>query len=388
MHRFDLSHDFKSSISEKLASLHERIKSHAPGIDSIRCALYDQQAGRLQGLITSVTGPFERVPQSSERMGTSALYRLAARHSTPLPDIPPALTPSLSEALSMPADGAGSSFSFPLFHQDGFIGFVFLSSQSGTLFDSITRDQLSLHAMLVGQLISNEVTAISAVVGAVRLARRFSRLRDGETGGHIERMAHFSRLIAEGLLDELPINYDFVENLFLFAPLHDIGKIGVPDHVLLKPEALDGEEVAIMREHVVKGREIADQIIDDFQLGQLPHISILRNVVELHHECVDGSGYPRGLRGDDIPLEARIVAVADVFDALTSVRPYKPAWTNDRACAELEALAARGKLDARCVRLLVAGGEQVAAIQERYAGERDEELLESELATHAALRES
>lgn len=387
MYRFDLSHDYKSSISEKLATLHERIKSHAPGIDRIRCALYDPEAGRLQGLITSTTGPFERVPQSSERMGTSALYRLASRHAAPLPDIPPALTPSLTEALAMPADGAGSTFSFPLFHQDGFIGFVFFASESGSLFDAMTRDQLSLYAMLVGQLISNEVTAISAVVGAVRLARRFSKLRDGETGSHIERMAHFSRLIAEGLLEELPINYDFVENLFLFAPLHDIGKVGVPDQVLLKPAALSAEERALMREHVVKGRAIADQIIDDFQLGQLPYVSILRNVVELHHECVDGSGYPRGLRGDDIPLEARIVAVADVFDALTSVRPYKLAWPNDRACAELEALAARGRLDARCVRVLLGAREQVEAIQQRYAGS-EEELLASELATQVLLTEN
>ena len=125
-----------------------------------------------------------------------------------------------------------------------------------------------------------------------------------------------------------------------------------------------------MKTHVNRGSAVLDQMIADLALRELPHVTLLRNIVAYHHEFLDGSGYPQGARGDAIPLEARIVTVADVFDALTSPRPYKPAWPFPEAFAELDRMVAVGKLDATVVAALRRRADDVRAVRERYADDR------------------
>jgi putative two-component system response regulator len=154
----------------------------------------------------------------------------------------------------------------------------------------------------------------------IRRLGRAAEFKDNETGRHVIRMSHYSRLIAEAL----GASAAFCDRILAAAPMHDVGKIGIPDAVLLKPGKLDDAEWAIMREHPRIGAEI---IGDD----PSPLLQAARRIALEHHEKWDGSGYPQGLRGEAISVEARIVAVGDVFDALTSVRPYKPAWPIERA---------------------------------------------------------
>jgi len=149
---------------------------------------------------------------------------------------------------------------------------------------------------------------------------RAGEYKDNETGMHVVRMSNYSRLMAEAL----DYNDAWSDLVFNAAPMHDIGKIGIPDHILLKPGKLDGEEWEEMKRHAQYGAEIIGD--EDNEL--------LRTAAEVaitHHEKWDGSGYPNGLKGDSIPLAGRIVAIADVFDALTSERPYKKAWTVEDA---------------------------------------------------------
>jgi two-component system response regulator RpfG len=153
----------------------------------------------------------------------------------------------------------------------------------------------------------------------MRLARA-GEFRDQETGYHLARMARYSRLIA----DTIGLEREEAETIELAAPLHDIGKIGIPDQILLKQDRLDGAEWDIMRSHPLIGHEILKGSASKYvRMGSLIALG--------HHEKYDGSGYPNGLVSDHIALSARIVAVADVYDALTSVRPYKKAWTADEA---------------------------------------------------------
>jgi putative two-component system response regulator len=147
-----------------------------------------------------------------------------------------------------------------------------------------------------------------------------AEFRDNETGFHVSRMSRYALLIA--LAAGLPEAQ--AQLLLLSAPMHDIGKIGTPDYVLLKPGKLDAAEWAIMQQHAAIGAEILGDHDD-------PLLAMARSIAASHHEKWDGSGYPQGLVGQDIPLAARIVAIADVFDALTSVRPYKAAWSVERA---------------------------------------------------------
>ena len=159
----------------------------------------------------------------------------------------------------------------------------------------------------------------------IRRLGRAAEFHDNETGNHIVRMSHFSRLIgqAAGLGEES------VDILFNASPMHDVGKIGIPDRILLNQGKLKPEEWELIRQHSKIGADIIGTHSDD--LLQAAHTIAL-----CHHEKWDGSGYPQGLKGEDIPFMARIVAIADVFDALTSDRPYKKAWSVDAAARYIE----------------------------------------------------
>jgi putative two-component system response regulator len=158
----------------------------------------------------------------------------------------------------------------------------------------------------------------------IRRLGRAAEFRDNETGYHIIRMSKYSQIIARtyGLGDQ---EADLILNA---SPMHDIGKIGIPDQILLKPGKLDKQEWEIMKTHAAIGAEILS--------GHDSELMVMARRIALnHHEKFDGSGYPNGLAGNDIPICARIVALSDVFDALTSERPYKKAWPVEEAVAEI-----------------------------------------------------
>lgn len=207
--------------------------------------------------------------------------------------------------------------------------------------------------------LADEVRKATAAVHAREheLLFRMSRaaeFRDPETGAHIQRMAHYSCLIAGrmGLSEE-------VQQLILqAAPMHDVGKIGIPDYILLKPTTLTPEEFSVMKTHAALG----------FELLKGSESTILQAAASIaisHHEKYDGSGYPYGVAGDAIPLYGRIVAVADVFDALTSERPYKKAWPIERAVEYLRE-GSRGHFDPLCVEAFLASRDEVLNIYDQY----------------------
>jgi len=143
--------------------------------------------------------------------------------------------------------------------------------------------------------------------------------------------------------------------------MHDIGKVGIPDHILLKPGRLDERELSIMRTHPLIGARILEG-------SEAPLLQAAHAIALSHHEKFDGSGYPHGLKGEQIPLHGRIVAVADVFDALTSPRPYKAAWELDRAITWLRD-GAGGHFDPACVDAFLKDTDAVLHIHQRYQDE-------------------
>ncbi|MES9965370.1 MAG: HD domain-containing phosphohydrolase [Candidatus Sedimenticola sp. 20ELBAFRAG] len=192
----------------------------------------------------------------------------------------------------------------------------------------------------------------------LRLARA-GEYRDEDTGNHVLRMAKYSRLIAEYM--GLPeADCDEIE---FASPMHDIGKIGVPDHILLKPGKLTRDEMELMKQHTVIGQNILND--SDSRFIELGAVIALN-----HHEKFDGTGYPNGLSGDEIPLKARIVAVADVYDALRSQRPYKKAWSRQDAIAFI--IEQSGKhFDPACVDAFINQLDQVYTFEERLSDTAD-----------------
>jgi HD-GYP domain-containing protein (c-di-GMP phosphodiesterase class II) len=201
---------------------------------------------------------------------------------------------------------------------------------------------------------------------AVNLAAEITRFRDAETGLHLARVSQYASLIARSLPTTQGVDEEFIDDLSSFASAHDVGKVAIPDHVLLKQGALEPAELEIMKSHVASGVAVVEGLIRDFDPGGTARVSMLRNIVRSHHEFLDGSGYPDGLTAEQIPLEARIVAVADVFDALTSDRPYKGTWSLDEAFGFL--LEGKGtKFDAACVAAFESCASDVASIRQRFA---------------------
>lgn len=155
--------------------------------------------------------------------------------------------------------------------------------------------------------------------------------KDNETGNHVTRMSRSSYLLAK----EIGLSEDYATMILNAAPMHDIGKIGIPDSVLLKPSRLDADEWEVMKTHV----EIGVEILSD---GTTPLLEMARRIAASHHERWDGAGYPLGLKGEDIVIEGRICAIADVFDALVSKRPYKEAWPVEKAMAFMRSESGTG----------------------------------------------
>ena len=190
----------------------------------------------------------------------------------------------------------------------------------------------------------------------LRLSRA-AEFRDPETGAHIQRRAHYSRLIAA----RLGLSAADQDLVLSAAPMHDVGKVGIPDKILLKPGKLDAEEFAVMQTHAAKGGQILGGSASKL-------LETAASIADTHHEKFDGSGYPRGLKGGEIPLFGRIVAVADVFDALTSSRPYKKAWTTEDAMAFLRENSG-SHFDPACVDAFLADPLAIMEIKNRYQDE-------------------
>ncbi|MFN2309558.1 MAG: HD domain-containing phosphohydrolase [Gammaproteobacteria bacterium] len=201
---------------------------------------------------------------------------------------------------------------------------------------------------------------VNETAGAIRVREQETLLRlakcgeyrDEVTGNHVVRMAKYARLIAEGL----GLARDECDVIELAAPMHDIGKIGISDQIMLKPSRLSEDEFAIMKQHTLIGYEILkDSPSQYLQMGAVIALG--------HHEWFNGRGYPHGLAGEQIPLPARIVAVADVYDALTSARPYKPAWSSNDAIQYLDRMRGR-HFDPRCLDVFHAQMDKVIKIQQ------------------------
>ncbi len=192
----------------------------------------------------------------------------------------------------------------------------------------------------------------------LRLLGRAAEYKDNETGLHIIRVSHYAKILAKKM--DLPEQY--CENIYYAAAMHDVGKIGTPDAVLKKQGKLNKQEWEIMKQHALIGAEIIGQHND-------PLLQMAYNIPLTHHEKWNGSGYPRGLQGEEIPLEGRIVAIADVFDALTSERPYKKAWTVDDAM-ELITREAGKHFDPKLVKHFQEALSEVIEIHDIYTDEK------------------
>ncbi len=353
-------------LSEKLQYLHAILKQRCPFIDRIAIALYDPQTETIKTFIDS-SGDDTPLQHYEARLEDAPSLQIIMQKNQPrvVNDLGIFQHGSHYHTQRISAQGYASSYTLPIYFEGDFFGFLFYNSYQASPFDIKTLHYLDVFAHLISFMIAQDLGSMKNLLASVKTARDIMHYRDDETGSHLNRMSHYVRLIALKTASRFHLSDEFIEHLFIYAPLHDIGKIGTPDRILLKPAKLSKEEFEIMKQHTRIGRNIVDSMLNNFHLSRMPWVQILRNITELHHEAVNGNGYPKGLKGEEIPVEARIVAVADVFDALTNRRPYKQAWSNDEAFAMLHHLA-NSKLDGLCVEALDKSRREVESIQQRF----------------------
>ncbi|GGO74286.1 HD-GYP domain-containing protein [Bowmanella pacifica] len=354
--------DNKVGLAAQLQHLHEVAARNFSFLNRIAVALYDDKTDMVRTFAYSgeVCGLNHYQAKLSE---CHSLLELARSQGTRVEqDLSVFADSQHRHAYEIFAAGYRSSYTVPMMWQGQLLGFVFFNADQTDAFYPRCLSELDLIAQFLTLLVATLQSHSRTLLATLRSARDMTHSRDPETAYHLERMSRYARLIALRTANKFGVDDTFVEHVYLFSPLHDLGKISIPDRVLLKTGKLTDAEFQIMKGHTEAGAEMVDKLMGNFGLNNMPHISILRNIVRHHHEALDGSGYPDGLLEAQIPLEAKIVAVADVFDALTSKRPYKDAWDNERAFTTLRELAG-SKLDSDCVDALIAQRQEVEEIQ-------------------------
>jgi putative two-component system response regulator len=195
-----------------------------------------------------------------------------------------------------------------------------------------------------------------------------SELKDSHISGHLNRICEMSRYLADKLVmrPAYPeVTPSFVQLIERASALHDVGKVGIPDSILLKPGKLTAPEYEVMKSHTILGGEVLEGLMKDF--GEYEMITMGADVARAHHEWWDGSGYPFGLKGRDIPLSARIVAICDVYDALTSRRVYKDAWSQEDTMKVLREGAGK-QFDPDLVEIFLSRPRDLQKIRDQYPG--------------------
>ncbi len=355
----------KLPLPKKIEYIHGLLRDRFDFIDRVSIAIYDPKTDLLKTFVHSSNDEDPLILYSA-RLADSASMKEILKVGRPR------VVNDLNIFSKAPAEHTRriadlkykSSYTMPMFMNGEFFGFLFFNSHRRNVFDETTLHYLDMVGHLVSLLVIHDMSTTRSLYAIVKTAANMTLHRDVETGAHLDRMSNFARLIAKEVAKKYQLNDELVEHIFLFSPLHDIGKIGISDSILLKPGKLTKAEFDTMKTHASKGGEIIDMMLGNLGLDAFPHAEILRNIALYHHEAINGSGY-NGLMDQEIPIEAKIVAVADVFDALTSVRPYKEAWSNDRAFIFLKSMVGT-KFDNDCVAALINCRAEVEAIQQRF----------------------
>ena len=367
--------DAMMPVQEKLRLVHESVQHVYPFVRRIAVALHDEASATLRTFVAS--GEVDQ-PLARYEIAISAAPSLQEMLRSGRPRVVNNLELfRTSEHAHARWVGARyrASYTVPVRHAEALVAVLFFNADEENVFTPPVLASLDVYAHLCGALLREHLATLRTLTAVVRIVHELVHQRDPETGAHLERMSRYARLIARDLAERglHALHDEWIEQVFMFAPLHDVGKIAIPDRVLQKPAGLSPEERAVMQTHAARGKEILTAVIEHLHLGALPAASVMRNIAAFHHEKVDGTGYPEGLNGADIPLEARIVAVADIYDALTSARYYKPAWPRGKAEQTLRQMSGQS-LDPDCVEALLRHPDKVAAIaaQFRDTGETDD----------------
>lgn len=356
------------AIADKVKLIRHHLNLKYKNVDRISIVIYHEERNTLQTYVLDEKQSSEFSNYEVDYAQCQSLLAVAESKTARIINDMSIFTGNKIHTKKIGMAGYQSSFTMPLFYDDKLLGFFFVNSQEKHALHSELVDTLNYISIMISLVLQQDLSDINLLKSTIDSMKLISQYRDPETGEHLKRMAYYSLLIARKVARKYQLSDEFIEHLFLYAPLHDLGKLMVPDAILLKPGKLTPDEFEQMKQHTVNGKVLVEQLIDIYQLSNMPYINILKNIVFHHHEQINGGGYPEGLKGNEIPVEAKIVAVADIFDALTSNRPYKAAWTNQQAFDELYKISA-DKIEFDLVHALDHSRADIEEIQQLFQDE-------------------
>ncbi|WP_239424305.1 HD domain-containing phosphohydrolase [Vibrio galatheae] len=356
-------------LNHQLAEIQQRIKVQLPSLDKISFALYDTREHLLRSYADSSSTSLSTTHYEAPLCALPYLKQcIESRSPACLSEIS-SLRPS-PHITALLAKGYHSSVAIPTFNGQVFRGFIFLNSHQANAFNPADIEQVKPYLQMLESRIFFEYQIVQSIIEKANTLVARSPVYQRESVSHKQRVSSYTNIIALALADRYDFDDEFVEHLTLFSQFHDLGKVKISPELLCKQRSLTADETYALRKHISYGEELVDDITKELNAADHPSAQLLREVVSCHYEFLDGSGYPRHLTRGAIPISARIVCVANIFDALTTHKPYKQACSVPYALLELEKMVSDGKLDSDCVNVLREHQHQLKAIIHRYP-ERD-----------------
>lgn len=356
------------SVQSKITELRAELKKSYAFINRLAVALYNPERNVLHTYAYDEDNPSNIYNYEASFKACRSLVKLAEHNQERVVNNLRTWDKGYNQRHTELIKKAGfySSFTMPLIINGELLGFCFANSYRKDVFSEEAVRQLKLISSVLALTLHYDLSRVKALQSTVKTMSLFCEYKDPETAEHLQRMSRYALLIAKGVADKFKLIDTEIRYIYLYSALHDIGKVSIPDNILFKPSRLTESEFTKMKEHPINGEALVKRLIELYHFEDMPHIQILLDIIRCHHEKNDGSGYPDGLKACDIPVAAKIVMVADIFDALTSHRPYKPAWSNEVAFSELLSMCDQ-QLDRDCVNVLINNKQTLRYIQEEFA---------------------
>ncbi|MFA0440451.1 hypothetical protein BCU70_08140 [Vibrio sp. 10N.286.49.C2] len=341
------------SINHELGTIHHTLRHDVPALSRMSIALFDSTHSQLHTFAHSTNEGQPLVRYRAPISASTTLGQLAYKQThRVINDISNSVEPTSPHSSWLLEQNHLASLTMPIMDGNQFTGMLFLDANQSGFFDSLTTDELIMRTQPIRDLVCEQSTLIEATEALGHSVRTTSLSGKKDNIEHAYRVSQYSRIIANHVAALYQLDDENIDHITRFASLHDIGKYSTLSSKQCSLWLQDWDNSTLIAGRVQQGVNLISQLANQISERKYACTTLLKDIIRYHHEYLDGSGYPFGLKHEQVPVAARIVTIANIFDALTSCRHYSESWSLIHALLELEKMVAQGQLDGNCVHSL------------------------------------